>query len=145
MSRGFAAAGNMGNPTPAVKSLTAAAPLAEASKTPPNMANKWLWGQVIDFSKGGFANKPGKHLLLLEKAGEFVNPKCNSRSAPAYGILTAFAVPCGNCAALGGTSTNPLNDEDPGAAQSAGASAICRHRQMKTHASYAYTQAGASA
>jgi hypothetical protein len=39
MSQGFAAAANMGNPAPAVKSLTAAAGPAEAPKTPPNMAN----------------------------------------------------------------------------------------------------------
>jgi hypothetical protein len=83
----------MGNPTPAVKSLTAAAPLAEASKTPPNMANKWLWGQLIDFSGGGFANSSGNGLSLLEKSGEFVNPECNGHGAPAQAILTVAAVP----------------------------------------------------
>ena len=107
------------------------------------LRNKRMLRQVTVFAQGVFANAAGSSLPLLEKAAEFVNPKCNSRSTPAYGILTAFA--CGTYAALGGASTNPLNDEDPGAAQSAGASAICRHRQMKTHASYAYTQAGASA
>jgi hypothetical protein len=64
----------MGNPAPAVKSLTAAAGPAEAPKTPPNMANKQLWGQVIDFSASGFANSSCSGLLSLGKSGEFVNP-----------------------------------------------------------------------
>ena len=64
----------MGNPTPAVKSLTAAARPGEAPKTPPNMANKRPLGQVIDFSEGGFANPSGSGLTLLKKTGEFANP-----------------------------------------------------------------------
>src|SRR5262249_24865027 len=107
----------------------AAAGPAEAPKTPPNMANKLPRGQLTDFSEGGFANGSGNGLSLLEKSGEFVNTKCNRRSAPADAILTASAVPCGAYAAFGSAFANPLNDEDPGAAQSAGASAVCHHRQ----------------
>jgi hypothetical protein len=121
----------MGNPTPAVKSLTAAAPLAEASKTPPNMANKRPCQGVIGFSEDGFANCSGSGLSLPGKSGEFVNPKCKCPVAHAHEILTGLAVATGildlagsdngDLAATGTTITDTLNDESPDANDRAGA------------------------
>jgi hypothetical protein len=87
--------------------------------------------EVIVFSASGFSNRAGVGFLPPIESGAFVKPQ--GAASLAY-------------TATGDTFTDTQNNESPSAADRAGASAeACHHRQMKTHASYAYPQGGASA
>jgi hypothetical protein len=97
--------------------------------------------EVVDFLESGFSSRAGVGFLPPAESGEFVKPKCKRPRAHAHVDLAGLKV----SSSTGIAASDTENDESPDAADRAGASAVCHHRQMKTHGSYAHMQAGASA
>jgi len=104
------------------------------------MANKQRWPEVIDFSGGEFANRSGNGLSLLGKSGEFVNPKCSRRAAPAHAILTAPGAICADIAATGDIIFTDEKESPDTPLNASGADFQCRLSLPKVQAHVPYAE-----